>query len=132
MYVPAAKRRWGYYVLPVLYGDRLVGRIEPRMERRAGTLRIAGLWWEPGFDPLAEPGFVAAFAAAVAAHRDFGGLGRVELPRGTRHRPFAVAARGALAVLDDAGEARLRRRRTAVGPSAKRTKSTAGHKAGRR
>ena len=52
VYVPAAKRRWGYYVLPILFGDRLVGRIEPRIERRAGTLRIAGLWWEAGFDPL--------------------------------------------------------------------------------
>ena len=49
---PPPKRRWGYYVLPILYGDRLVGRIEPRIERRAGTLRVAGLWWEPGFDPL--------------------------------------------------------------------------------
>ena len=44
VYVPAPKRRWGYYVLPILFGDRLVGRIEPRIERRTGELRIAGLW----------------------------------------------------------------------------------------
>ena len=98
VYVPAAKRRWGYYVLPVLYGDRLVGRIEPRIERRAGTLRIAGLWWEPGFDPLAEGGFVAAFAAALAAHRDFADLKTVALPREARHRPLMTAVRGALEV----------------------------------
>ncbi len=93
VYVPAAKRRWGYYVLPILYGDRLVGRIEPRIERRSGTLRVAGLWWEDGFDPLAEEGFAAAFAAAIAAHRDFGGLGRVAFPRAVRHRPFLAEVR---------------------------------------
>ena len=42
VYVPAPKRRWGYYVLPILFGDRLVGRIEPRIERKTNTLRIAG------------------------------------------------------------------------------------------
>lgn len=96
VYVPAAKRRWGYYVLPILWGDRLVGRIEPRIERRAGTLRIVGLWWEDGFDPLEAEGFAAAFAAAVAAHRDFGGVGRVALPRNVRHRPFVTDVRAIL------------------------------------
>ncbi|HEX2754258.1 MAG TPA: crosslink repair DNA glycosylase YcaQ family protein [Candidatus Limnocylindrales bacterium] len=93
VYVPAAKRRWGYYVLPILFGDRLVGRIEPRIERKSGTLRIAGLWWEDGFDPVAEPGFVAAFAAAIEAHRAFGGVDRVTWPRATRHRPIVQAVR---------------------------------------
>jgi uncharacterized protein len=97
VYVPEKKRRWGYYVLPILHGDRLVGRIEPRLERRARTLRIAGLWWEPGFDPLAEEGFVGAFAAAIAAHRDFGGMTRVTWPRAARHRPFVTAVRAVLA-----------------------------------
>jgi hypothetical protein len=96
VYVPAAKRRWGYYVLPILFGDRLVGRIEPRIERRAGTLRIAGLWWEDGFDPLEMAGFAPAFAAAVAAHRDFGGMARVAFPRTVRHRPFITQVRAIL------------------------------------
>jgi uncharacterized protein YcaQ len=96
VYVPAAKRRWGYYVLPILYGDRLVGRIEPRIERRAGELRVAGLWWEDDFDPLADEGFAPAFAAAIAAHRDFGGMARVAWPRTARQRPFLSRVRSVL------------------------------------
>ncbi len=93
VYVPEKKRRWGYYVLPILFGDRLVGRIEPRIDRKAGALRILGLWWEPSFDPLAEAGFVPAFVEALQAHRAFGGAGRVALPRALVHRPFAAAVR---------------------------------------
>ena len=97
VYVPAPKRRWGYYVLPILYGDRLVGRIEPRIERRAGTLRIAGLWWEPGFDP-ARRGWASSRRSRTpsSAHRDFADLGPSTLPREARHRPLVTAVRGAL------------------------------------
>jgi uncharacterized protein YcaQ len=67
MYVPAAKREYGYYVLPILRGDHLVGRIEPVFDRREGVLRVQGLWWERGEEPvdLAEPlGSLAAFLGA--------------------------------------------------------------------
>ncbi len=94
VYVPAAKRRWGYYVLPILYGDRIVGRIEPRIERRTGALRIVDIWWEAGFDPLAEEGFIAAFAGGVDAHRRFGDMVRVSWPRTARHRDVMRAVRG--------------------------------------
>jgi uncharacterized protein YcaQ len=40
MYKPAAKRRWGFYALPVLYGDRLVGKLDATADRRAGALRV--------------------------------------------------------------------------------------------
>ena len=52
MYVPAAKREYGYYVLPILHGDRLVGRIEPVFDRKTRQLAVKGLWWEPGQKPL--------------------------------------------------------------------------------
>jgi uncharacterized protein YcaQ len=48
MYVPKAKREYGYYVLPILRGDRLVGRIEPVYDRKARVLRVVNVWWEPG------------------------------------------------------------------------------------
>jgi uncharacterized protein YcaQ len=93
VYVPARKRRWGYYVLPLLFGDRLVGRIEPRMERKTGVLQILGLWWEDGFDPLGEPGFVDAFADALVAHARFLDAVRLSWPRSARHRALGAAVR---------------------------------------
>ena len=98
VYVPAAKRRWGYYVLPILFGDRLVGRIEPRIDRRTDTLRVVGAWWEDGFDPLADSRFVPALADAIDAHRRFGEVRRVTLPRTARLRPVVAALRERLAV----------------------------------
>ena len=44
MYVPKAKREYGYYVLPILVGDRIVGRIEPRFDRKTGQLEVLGAW----------------------------------------------------------------------------------------
>jgi uncharacterized protein YcaQ len=44
MYVPKAKREYGYYVLPLLVGDRIVGRAEPRLDRKTGTLDLLGAW----------------------------------------------------------------------------------------
>jgi uncharacterized protein YcaQ len=52
MYVPAAKREYGYYVLPILHGDRLVGRIEPVFDRKTRELGVKGVWWEPGEQEL--------------------------------------------------------------------------------
>ena len=88
VYVPAAKRRWGYYVLPILFGDRLVGRIEPRVDRRLGLLRVLDLWWEDGFDPIAADGFVDSFVEAIQAHARFLRADRIALPRVARHRRF--------------------------------------------
>jgi uncharacterized protein YcaQ len=44
MFVPKAKREYGDYVLPLLVGDSLVGRVEPVLDRKAGVLRVVGAW----------------------------------------------------------------------------------------
>ncbi|WP_181799552.1 winged helix-turn-helix domain-containing protein [Kitasatospora acidiphila] len=74
MYVPKAQRKFGYYVLPVLHGDQLVGRVAPRIDRRRRVLAIEGLWLEPEVKPTAalrraitaELTDLAAFAGADA------------------------------------------------------------------
>jgi hypothetical protein len=93
VYVPAAKRRWGYYVLPILFGDRLVGRIEPRVERASPDLRILGIWFEKDFSPMEQPAFLAALREAVEAYRSFVGARRVVWPRTRPGRDLSRAVK---------------------------------------
>ena len=72
------KRRWGYYVLPILFGDRLVGRIEPRVDRADGRVEVLGLWWEDGFAPRRAEGFVEAMRDALGAYLRFADAARLE------------------------------------------------------
>ncbi|MBE3559534.1 MAG: YcaQ family DNA glycosylase [Ktedonobacteraceae bacterium] len=66
VYKPPAQRRWGYYVLPVFYADRLVARIDSRLEQ--GTWKIARWWWEPDVTPDAELLEALSKAAAQFLH----------------------------------------------------------------
>jgi uncharacterized protein YcaQ len=80
VYTPAARRRHGYYVLPLLLGDALVARLDLKADRRASVLRVEGAWAEPD----AKRGAVAAAAAAeLDLLRVFLGLDGIHVgPRG--------------------------------------------------
>jgi uncharacterized protein len=81
------KRRWGNYVLPITFGDRFVGRIEPRIDRGRAGVEVLGLWWEEGFTPSRTDGFVDAMRDALRAYLRFAGAGRVDwAPRLTREK----------------------------------------------
>jgi uncharacterized protein len=75
VYVPAAKRVHGYYTMPVLMGDRLVARVDPKHDRQAGRLLLRNLHLEPAVDPGEAVAATAAAAGRLAAHL---GAGRVE------------------------------------------------------
>jgi len=62
-YLPAPKRVYGYFCLPILHKDRLVGRFDPKLERKTGTLTLRALYLEPGIKPTEE--IVTAVAAAM-------------------------------------------------------------------
>ena len=77
LFIPPAKRRWGWYVLPLLFRDRLVGRIEPRIDRAGRQVQVLDLWWEDGFAPSREEGFVDAMRDALRAYLGFAGANRL-------------------------------------------------------
>ena len=67
MYVPKAKRQYGYYVLPILRGDRLIGRIDPIFDRKAGVLRVNSVHWEPGIKSVSLQRPLRSLARFVGA-----------------------------------------------------------------
>ncbi|HEY7264014.1 MAG TPA: crosslink repair DNA glycosylase YcaQ family protein [Trebonia sp.] len=77
-FFPPAKRRWGWYVLPITFGDRLVGRIEPRIDRDRARVEVLGAWWEDGFAPDRADGFADAMRDALRAYLRFAGADRLE------------------------------------------------------
>jgi uncharacterized protein YcaQ len=55
IYVPQAKRKFGYYVLPIIHGDRLIGRLDALMDRKKERLEVKGMWAEPAVPVDAGP-----------------------------------------------------------------------------
>ncbi|HEX4213719.1 MAG TPA: crosslink repair DNA glycosylase YcaQ family protein [Candidatus Dormibacteraeota bacterium] len=91
IYTPEARRRWGYYVLPILHGDRFAGRIEPRYDRRTRTLQIVGVSFEEDSPAVDDPDLVRALAEAFEAYRTFVGAERVVWPRSRPGRDLKAA-----------------------------------------
>ena len=91
---PPEKRRFGYYVLPIVFRDRFVGRIEPKIDRSGGPVQVVGLWWEDGFTPRRADGFVDAMRSALRAYLGVRRLGpsRVGAALSTRQAPVPGAA----------------------------------------
>jgi hypothetical protein len=77
IYKPKEKRAYGYYVLPVLYGDRFIARVEPVFDKKARILTLAGWWWERGIRPNA--GMRDALRTCVAEFAAYLGADRVRL-----------------------------------------------------
>jgi hypothetical protein len=78
-YTPAAKRRFGYYVLPILEGDRLVGRLDPRHDRERESLVVERIWWEARVKPTRAR--VRALDAALEELAERIGARKVEVTR---------------------------------------------------
>ncbi len=70
VYTPAQKRRWGYYVLPILYGDDLVARLDPKLDRTTMTLEIKGFWHEDDA-PVKDADFANALARGLVRFAKF-------------------------------------------------------------
>jgi uncharacterized protein len=67
MYVPKPKREYGYYVLPILRGDRLIGRIDPVLDRKTGVLKVNSVHWEAGVKPVSLQKPLRSLATFIGA-----------------------------------------------------------------
>ena len=84
VYKPAHQRRWGYYTVPILWGDRLVARVDAKLNRKAKTLELLGFWPEErerlglAHDLVADDTFVAAFRRGLVRFAAFAGAKQID------------------------------------------------------
>jgi uncharacterized protein YcaQ len=78
-YTPAARRRFGYFVLPILHRGRLVGRLDAKAHRSEGVFEIKALFLEPGVEP--EPSLIQALAMAIAGTARWHDTPKIKLGR---------------------------------------------------
>jgi uncharacterized protein len=78
VYTPVHLRRWGYYVLPILYGDDLVARLDPKLDRKTMALEIKGFWHEDDA-PIKDATFADAFARGLIRFAKFLGAKKVDV-----------------------------------------------------
>ena len=92
-YVPAAKRQFGYFCLPVLFGDRFVGRADCKAERKTGVFSVLQLHVEK--TDIDMDAFAAALATALAAFASFNGCTQLRVDR-IQPKKYAATVRAAL------------------------------------
>jgi uncharacterized protein YcaQ len=88
--VEPVRRMYGFYVLPILFGDRFVGRMDPFCHRKEQVLEIRGLFWEEGYDPGSEPIFVNAFVASIGDFMSYLGAQQLRFDEPARPVPRPI------------------------------------------
>jgi len=78
VYTPVHLRRWGYYVLPILYGDDLVARLDLKLDRPTMTLEIKGFWYEED-TPVKDIAFASAFVKGLIRFAKFLGARKITM-----------------------------------------------------
>jgi hypothetical protein len=92
VFVPAQKRRYGYYVFPILEGHRLIGRIDMKCHRDTASLTVTGLWLEPGVKLSKQR--IAKLEAELDRYRRFTGCATVVWADGAVRVADYVAPKG--------------------------------------
>jgi uncharacterized protein YcaQ len=98
VYKPVHQRRWGYYTLPILYGDGLVARLDPKLDRKTNTLQILGFWLED--DAPKDEAFANALGRGLARFAKLVNAQRVELDAVQPRRLRTQAQKALKAMLD--------------------------------